>query len=161
MIKARFIPGNEDLTDVFAIRKAVFVEEQHVEEAQEFDGKDVFSMHVLVWSDDVPAGTGRIWFENLETVRLGRIAVLKEFRGKKIGDLLVRMMLNYVLDLDVEKVVIHAQSDKLGFYKRYGFKTTSESYMEDGIEHNTMELLKKDINLRHECTNCGACEKGQ
>ena len=159
MIQAKLIPGNEDLTECFRIREKVFIEEQGCPRETEFDGKDLYSLHALVYSDGTPVATARLWFHDGETLRVGRVAVVKEMRGKGIGDLLLRLMLYQVQNIDCPKLIVHARTDAEGFYKKYGFKPVGEVFEEDGSPHICMELPREEIQLSHQCTGCGACGK--
>src|SRR6188768_1106762 len=80
----------------FAIRHKVFVEEQQVDREEEYDEFDKTSKHYLVFADEgIPAGTSR-WRETKSEIKLERFAVLKEYRSKGVGSVMLRQVLNDV-----------------------------------------------------------------
>ena len=126
-----------------AIRRAVFVVEQHVPEDAEWDGFDAVSRHVLALADGVPPvpiGTGRL----LPDGHIGRMAVLKSWRGRGVGRALLAALLALARQLQFEKVVLHAQTHAIPFYEKQGFTAHGPEFMEAGIAHRVMRLTLKD-----------------
>ncbi|MDR2903764.1 MAG: GNAT family N-acetyltransferase [Clostridiales bacterium] len=137
MIKTTWLNGFEDLKDAVMIREKVFVEEQNVPYAEEFDGTDEASMHLVIYNEDMPVATGRIlWDEGVFTI--GRVAVLKEARGEKYGDFLMRLLIRKAFECGAQRQVIHAQIAAKGFYEKLGFEQISAPYMEAKIPHIDM-----------------------
>lgn len=117
-----------------AIRRRVFIEEQGVPEALEWDGEDPHAMHLLAVLDGMPVGTARI----LQDGHIGRMAVLPEYRGRGIGRALLTQSLEVARDLGVDKVFLDAQTHALGFYERLGFRAEGNEFMDAGIRHRRM-----------------------
>ncbi|MEZ4774861.1 MAG: GNAT family N-acetyltransferase [Bacteroidia bacterium] len=122
---------------VFTIRTKVFVNEESVDQEDEYDGFDFLSNHYLAWYDGVPAGAAR-WRTIPATgnIRLERFAVLKAFRGKGVGEALVKKILSDVPRS--KEIFIHAQVHNLGFYEKFGFVAEGEAFEEAGILHRKM-----------------------
>lgn len=137
MITTKWFNGNENLNDSFNIRRKVFIEEQKIDESLEFNGSDDDAYILVVYENNKPIGTGRIIFQNDECL-LGRIAVLKEERGKKIGDLIVRMLIRKSFEMGAEKQYVHAQIRAKAFYETLGFISYGDEYYEDTILHISM-----------------------
>ena len=128
--------GSEMLT---AVRRIVFIEEQHVPEALELDESDSICHHVLVTdADNKPVGTGRIGPDG----RIGRMAVLKEYRGQGVGSALLAALLDYARQEQYAGVYLHAQLDAIPFYENHGFIASGETFMDAGIPHRTMFYKK-------------------
>ena len=158
MIRGRYIAGDGVIADALAIRKEVFQEEQHVPDELEFDGKDEYAMHIVVYDDaDRPVATGRMLAEPGQML-IGRIAVRRSERGKGYGDFTVRMMLDKAFACGAEKVVVHAQAHAAGFYEKLGFHISGEEMMEAGIRHLPMEITEPAF--RNSCACRGGCGKG-
>lgn len=121
----------------FAIRSKVFVDEQKVSREEEFDEFEADAVHYIVYNDDSPAGASR-WRFTANGIKLERFAVLKEFRGKGIGEAVLKAMLNDVLPLG-KKIYLHAQVSAEGFYLKYSFESVGEHFWEANIEHVLME----------------------
>lgn len=118
-----------------AIRKTVFVDEQGVPEDLEWDGLDEQAYHVMAFAPDgQPIGTGRL----LQDGHIGRVAVLKEWRGKGVGRALLDMLLVISNKMGYEEVKLHAQTRVLDFYLRKGFVAQGQEFMEAGIPHVLM-----------------------
>ncbi len=150
MITSAFIPGTENLEEPFAIRKEVFVEEQSISEEEEFDAFDSQALHLIVYVDEQPAATGRIWHDG-KTFRIGRLAVPKKFRGQKIGDLALRLLLYKSFTSGAKTVEISAQTYIVPLYKKFGFKEYGEEYMEAGIPHIAMRVGKDEVVYPSAC----------
>jgi predicted GNAT family N-acyltransferase len=128
-------PGG-DLTDASTIRRIVFIEEQHVSEAEEWDGLDPHCDHIVLYADGKPAATGRIVWA--EPVLLGRIAVLREYRGTGLGAEVVNRLADKAFAKGANEVHLHAQVHARGFYEKLGFTAYGDIYEEAGIPHISM-----------------------
>jgi predicted GNAT family N-acyltransferase len=118
-----------------AIREAVFVQEQDVPPELERDALDPQCVHVLARAlDGTPIGTGRLTPER----RIGRMAVLPEWRGRGVGDAMLDALLAEARKLGWREVALNAQASAVDFYLRHGFLPYGERYREAGIEHQAM-----------------------
>ena len=156
MITSAFIPGTEELSEPLAIRRAVFIEEQGVPEAKEYDGFEEQALHLMVYVDEEPAATGRIWHDGTG-FRIGRLAVKKEFRGQKLGDLALRLLIYKAFSSGAEELFISAQTYIMPFYRKFGFREYGEEYVEAGIPHWAMKVKKDDVVYP---SACGGSNKG-
>jgi len=120
--------------DICAIRYEVFVDEQNVPEELEIDGLDGEAKHVLTFVDGLPIGTGRI----LSDGHIGRVAVLKNYRGLGIGKSIMKELIKCAQDLSLEKVWLSSQWHAHSFYLDLGFVCVGEIYKEAGIDHIKM-----------------------
>jgi predicted GNAT family N-acyltransferase len=124
-----------------ALRTAVFVEEQGVPAELEWDGLDEHAYHVIAYDPErQPIGTGRL----LQTGHIGRIAVVKDWRGKGVGKAVLGMLLVIANKMGYEEVKLHAQTRVLDFYVRRGFAAQGEEFMEAGIPHVLMTRATAD-----------------
>ncbi|MDE3017379.1 MAG: GNAT family N-acetyltransferase [Nitrospirota bacterium] len=122
------------------IRETVFVREQGVPLELEWDGQDPLYQHVLVWSDHgEPIGTARLYQEGKQA-RIGRMAVLKEHRGRGVGRALLSTLLDLARAQAMMKAYLAAQVHAVGFYERQGFQVTGELFEDAGIPHRAMTL---------------------
>ncbi|MDX5321846.1 MAG: GNAT family N-acetyltransferase [Bacteroidota bacterium] len=129
------IATQEVLELAWEIRKKVFVEEQEVDQSLEWEHEEV-STHFLALMDGKPVGTAR-WRDTGKGIKLERFAVLKEFRNQKVGEALLKAVLN---DAPKEqRIYLHAQLQAEPFYARNGFKPIGEVFYEAGIGHHLME----------------------
>ncbi len=120
--------------EICAIRYEVFIDEQNVPEELEIDGLDGEAKHVLAFVDEVPIGTGRI----LSDGHIGRVAVLKKYRGQGSGKLIMKELIKWAQDMNLEKVWLSSQWHAHSFYLDLGFVCVGEIYEEAGIDHIKM-----------------------
>lgn len=125
------------LEQAFAIRRQVFCIEQNVSEEIEMDEFDDIAKHILAYIDDKPVGTAR-WRYTKEGAKMERFAVLKEARGKGVGEALVKYTLDKLKDYD--SVYLNAQESVINFYKIFGFVLVGNRFYEADIPHRKMVL---------------------
>lgn len=129
---------NQLCEPIFKIRRTVFVDEQQVDEAEEFDEFENSSIHYLGFKDGTPAGTAR-WRITPNGIKLERFAVLKEFRNMGVAAAILNKVITDTVQPGV-KIYMHAQLTAQGFYEKYGFKTEGPIFEECGIMHYKMYL---------------------
>ena len=122
--------------DLRAIREQVFIHEQGVPIALEWDGLDDDAVHLLGRIDEQVVACARL----LSNQHLGRMAVLPEWRRKGIGTQLLQFALQQARELGWASVHISAQQHALEFYQKQGFVITSSVYLDAGIAHCDMVL---------------------
>ena len=118
------------------IRFTVFVDEQRVPAEIEMDEHDVTSIHALAFADGKAVGTGRL----LPDGHIGRMAVLKEWRGRGVGQALLRALIDAARRRGDTEVALNSQVHALGFYGAQGFEAEGPVYEEAGIPHQVMRL---------------------
>ncbi len=139
-IVVQFIDNPIDLETVFAIRREVFVDEQKVDPEEEFDEFEQNSRHFLAVFGKSPCGTAR-WRFTEKGIKLERFAVLRDFRNRKIGENLLKAVLNDVanfVDTKGKKIYLHAQLHAVPFYEKFGFIKEGEMFQEANIDHFKM-----------------------
>jgi predicted GNAT family N-acyltransferase len=134
--------NSEFFTAALNIRTLVFVEEQHVDAALEYDGNDSKSIHYLLYVDDIPVGTARRR-DTEDGIKLERLAILRDYRGKGYANDMMVYLLNDI-SRNERKIYLHAQKGVEDIYKKHGFKITGEKFIEAGIEHYKMEYQKNE-----------------
>jgi len=116
------------------IRFTVFVEEQRVPADLEMDENDAASLHALAYADGRAIGTGRL----LPDGHIGRMAVLKEWRGRGAGKAMLRRLIDAARERGHREVALSAQAHALAFYRAEGFEPVGAVYEEAGIPHQAM-----------------------
>lgn len=121
------------------VREEVFVREQNVPLELELDEFDDIADHLVIYKDQRPIAVGRL-IEKENYYTLGRVAVLKEFRGKQFGYQLMKELLKKAQELGAAEIRIHAQLTAEKFCKKLGFIPYGEIFEEAGIEHISMKV---------------------
>ena len=126
----------KDINPLREVRTEVFIEEQDVPPNEEWDGLDDQCLHVLaVDANENPIGTGRL----LPDGKIGRMAVLKEWRGKGVGAAILGLLMNEARERGHAAARLAAQVHAIPFYERFGFSTYGEEFMDAGIPHYWMK----------------------
>lgn len=123
------------------IRTTVFVEEQGVPEAIEYDGLDSEAVHYLLTVDGIPAVTAR-YRESSTACKIERFATSKEFRNRNLGAQLLQKMIADIGDTDKE-IYLNAQNSAVGFYLKYGFEIVGPAFYEADIKHYKMVFTSR------------------
>lgn len=129
-----------EVENIFSLRSEVFVVEQDCV-YQDIDGKDQKANHVLGKKNNEIVAYARIFKpgEYFKEASFGRAVVKKTERGKGVGDELV---INCLENIREEEIKISAQSYLKDFYGKHGFVAKGQEYLEDGIPHTAMFLIK-------------------
>ncbi len=129
--------GLSETSPARAIRKLVFEQEQGFHD--EFDEIDDIAFHLVVETGGKPVACGRIFPAGEPgTYKLGRLAVLKEYRGGGIGALAVASLERKAKELGAERIALSAQCRVRGFYEKLGYVAEGDVYYEEYCPHIKM-----------------------
>jgi predicted GNAT family N-acyltransferase len=121
-----------------AVRRAVFIGEQHVPEVLEWDEHDEPALHWLALDANEQAiACARL----LPDGHIGRMAVLPQWRGRGVGQALLETALQAARERGLPVVKLSAQNRAVPFYARFGFQAVGPEYLEAGIAH--VAMIKK------------------
>ncbi len=140
MIQGKWFSPGADLTDLLPVRAAVF--------GRSTDDLDSVSWNTLVYEDSVPVATGRIWWED-GVFRLGDIGVLEDRRCRRLGDLVLRLLLYKAQAHAAREVRLCCPRTLTGFFSRLGFLPLPS----EDPENVEMTLSGDRIEL-DSCKNC-------
>lgn len=133
-----------ELYEILALRQEVFIVEQNCPYL-DADGKDLQSWHLMgrdgkgqlvCYSRLLPKGVSYP-----EYASIGRVVSSPAARRTGAGRELMRASIEKCRELfGAEDIKIGAQSYLVQFYASFGFQSTGEEYLEDGIPHTKMIL---------------------
>lgn len=143
---------DRDFGDLRVVRETVFIREQGVPSELELDAADPHCVHVvardeqgvaigtgrLVPPDSGAAGDGDVPDAEAPAARIGRMAVLADWRARGVGDALLRELMAAARDRGWTRVALHAQATAIRFYQRHGFLPRGARFTEAGIDHLAM-----------------------
>ena len=142
MIQGKWFAPGEDLSgEVLSVREAVF--------GCSGDSTDSEGWNTLVFLDDRPAATGRIWWKE-DAFWLGGIGVIPSLRGQRIGDLVLRLLLFKAQSHAAREVRLRCPEETEGFFARLGFRPVLR---ESGLVE--MSVNGNEISL----DSCASCKK--
>ena len=133
----RIANWSDDCQALRAVREAVFIREQRVPVELEWDGYDAHCVHMLaVDAAGNAIGTARL----LADGKIGRMAVLREWRGRGVGSGLLLQLLKEARKQRLQELALHAQVYANEFYRKFGFEIMGDEFVEAGIPHVKMIL---------------------
>jgi predicted GNAT family N-acyltransferase len=118
------------------VRRSVFIDEQGIDESEEWDEHDAHCLHALAWWKEEVVGTARLLPEG----KIGRMAVLPQYRNKGIGSAMLCALLAIAREKKMPVVRLSAQQQAVEFYRRHGFVPEGVPHEEVGIAHQWMVL---------------------
>lgn len=121
-----------------AVRRQVFIEEQGIDAAEEWDAHDATSVFAVALDEQEQViGTARL----LKTGSIGRMAVLPAYRRQGVGTAILQYLLEIARQQGYSTIKISAQQRVEEFYARQGFIPVGPPHEEVGIPHQNMHLL--------------------
>lgn len=130
--------------DAMNIRITVFVNEQGFIDLP--DEIDMIAAHIVMYENENPVSACRVFKkEGTNSYLLGRLAVLKEYRGKGIGREMMKAAENYVASVNGESLMLHSQYHAREFYLRCGYTEEGEIEYEQGAPHIWMKKYREDF----------------
>lgn len=136
----RLYPG-DDLSPAFIVRDKVFTIEQGFSPEIEIDDQDPLAHHIVFYRDQIPFATARTFPKSKEepgVYIIGRVCILKDYRGGGIGLALMEEIEGFAIELGATALELGAQCTAAPFYQRRGFFKTEETYYEEFCQHVIM-----------------------
>lgn len=118
------------------IREDVFIREQAISAQDEWDEADLTALHFVMYAGEQAIATARL----LPNHSIGRVAVLKDYRGQGYGEQLMSEVIQVARQQQRPYVMLSAQCYATAFYEKLGFKAQGKPYLDCGIEHVEMHL---------------------
>jgi predicted GNAT family N-acyltransferase len=132
------ITVTRDIATCLIIRRAVFIVEQGISEADDLDGLEDVAIHLLATVESVPVGTARLLVKG-NIGKIGRVSVLADYRGHGIGKALILKALDvFAEDSAIAVARLSAQANAISFYEPLGFEATGDVFMDAGVPHRDM-----------------------
>jgi len=132
-----FVRWDDAHTDLRFIRRKVFIDEQQVPESLEWDEDDKIAVHLLGKEKGRPVACARLTSDG----KLGRLAVLKEYRKHGWGSKLIRLAERFLHSKKINKIYLHSQANSYYFYFQHGFRPTKEMIWDANIPHVRMQKI--------------------
>ena len=132
-------PSDKELEEVRKVRIKVFVDEQGFELGNENDKHDSSCWHIEVSLKGNVIGTSRMVFHD-DAYFMGRVAILKEHRGKGYGREMFNQMVEESKRRGYSKIKVESQMHVVEMYEKYGFDREGPVFIIEGAEHQRMCL---------------------
>ena len=148
MITSKWLFG-QNCNEVLAVRSSV---------KDCIDSFDEKSMHLVIFNDDIPVGTGSLYFDK-GAYNIAHMAVVPHMQRQYIGDLMIRMLLLRGFNMMAEKIQIKATSDTKEFFEKYGFRIIDEELFLMEVTPQTLVMNSKCGHDCSECINKDSCQR--
>ncbi len=117
----------------YEIRKKVFVEEQGFK--NEFDDIDKSSTHLVLYDKEIPIATCRFCQSSYKEYVIGRIAVIKQYRGQNIGSQLLVSAEDEIRRIGGIQIFLHSQDKARKFYEKHGYSCCGKMDLDENCPH--------------------------
>ena len=139
--KCIYLSWYKDIEIIKDIRMEVFIKEQNIPEELEWDQHDGKAQHFGILSNQILVAYARVL--NKQKIHIGRMAVRKKFRRLGLGSFLLSNIIEHVDAWDnSKKIVLSAQNHAIPFYEKNLFQIRGDKYLDAGIIHYDMELMR-------------------
>lgn len=133
----QFYQGKDHFEDAYAVREAVFMHEQGF--SSEIDEKDDACTHCVIYDQGLPVACGRFFFEQPHVATIGRIAVLKSYRGMHLGQKVMQEIEQEAVKQGAVCCSLSAQCQASDFYRKLGYEAQGETYLDEHCPHIHMK----------------------
>lgn len=152
MISTKWFQGIDKIDSIIKIRKEVFSDELNNENYLVQDIYDEFAFNVVAYEDEVAVSCGRLLFNDGKYF-IDNVCVIKKYRRRHLGDLVVRMLVRKAINLGAEKIYAMVNEESRALFECIGFTIDSAYHHSD--ENEKLYLMVKTGDV---CGHCGHCE---
>ena len=117
----------------YSVRIQGMNRQYHIPLREEFDEHDGDgTKHIVLLDDGYPVATCRFYESGAESVVLGRVVVLPEYRGHGLGRRVVEEAERWIRELGYREIVIDSRIVAVPFYERLGYASAGASVIKSG-----------------------------
>lgn len=148
MVDVRVADADDAREDAFDVRHEVFVDEQGVDEALEYDEYDdpeADAVHFVAYSDETdapdadPIGAARLRTADASDIgKVERVAVREPWRKTGVGRALMLAIEAQADEQGLTALTLHSQTHAAGFYRELDYESVGDEFTEAGIPHVKM-----------------------
>lgn len=106
----------------YYVRIQAMAKEYGITLREEFDAHDTpDTKYIVVLDEEFPVATCRMYEIDAESVMLGRVVVLPEYRNRGLGSLVIKEAEIWSSELGYKKSVLESRDVAVGFYEKLGY----------------------------------------
>lgn len=95
---------------------------------QEFDDHDTpETKYIVLVDDEFPVATCRFYPVDANRAMIGRVVVLPEYRGQKLGVRVMREAEVWLKELGYTTAMVESRDVAVGFYEKQGYRVTDDT----------------------------------
>ena len=127
----------------YYVRIQAMAKKHHITLRNEFDEHDNDeTLYIVVLDNEFPIATSRIYPIEADSIMIGRVVVLPEYRHQGIGSLVMKESEDWARDLGYKKAVIESRDNKIEFYETLGYKKADEDVIH-GVTFDCIRMTKE------------------
>ena len=139
MIEIQEPSNTSEWSQYYQIRWEILRKPLGLKEGTERDDLENQAIHRIIKSDEQIIGVGRLHFNQDGTAQIRYMAVLKSFRGKGLGKLIVNEFIKISEEKKISKIILYARESVVDFYKNSGFDIVEKGHKLENVQHFLME----------------------
>lgn len=127
----------------YYVRIQAMAKKHHITLRQEFDDHDTpKTKYIVVTDSDFPVATARMYPLDGESMMIGRVVVLPQYRRQGLGSMVVHACEEWAEELGYGKTVVESRENKVGFYENQGYEITGEA-----VDGDTFRCIRMEKDL--------------
>lgn len=134
--------NTSELYEILKARTEVFLLEQKII-CQDMDDVDYNCLHCFFTEESKVIAYLRAYYVGDAVIKIGRVLTLTHGIGNG-KELMFKSIEAIKRKMPCKKITVNAQKHAIGFYEKFGFKVTSDDFLEEGVVHVAMELNLTD-----------------
>ena len=125
----------------YSVRILGMDKQYHISLREEFDEHDgAGSKYIVLVDEGYPIATCRFYELDKQSVLIGRVVVLPEYRGKELGRRVISEAEKWIGELDYTDIYLDSRLVAVGFYEKLGYAA---------IDNKIIQSWKFDCRRMH------------
>ena len=117
----------------YSVRIQGMNRQHHIPLREEFDEHDCEGTNYIVLLDDgYPVATCRFYESDAQSVVLGRVVVLPEYREQGLGRMAVSEAEKWIKECGYSQILIDSRTVAVPFYEKLGYTVTGSDIVKSG-----------------------------
>ena len=126
----------------YYVRIQAMAKKHRIPLRQEFDEHDhPDTKYIVVTDHDFPVATARMYPDSRDSMMIGRVVVLPEYRRQGIGTMVVNACEEWAEEMNCSKTVVESRDNKVAFYEWLGYEIRGEAV--DGETFRCVRMEKE------------------
>ena len=145
MVRYQIIRAEEEWqrAGAYSVRVQGMNRQYHISLREEFDEHDKDgTKYIVLLDDEYPVGTCRFYECSADSVILGRVVVLPEYRGRNLGRKVVEAAEQWIAELGYKEVIIDSRIEAVQFYEKLGY-TRMDNEIIKSWNFKCVRMIKK------------------
>ncbi len=122
--------------EVLAMRQQVMYPDKSIEFVQLPD--DDMGLHIGVYENEELMSVMSVFLHGRE-VQFRKLATCTDMQRKGYASALMQWLTDYANDMKFDRLWCNARTNATGFYKKFGYKETDKSFVQNGYDYIIME----------------------